>query len=264
MTGVRTADHLMVADTMICALAAEIRHDDFVGVGLGTPLALAAVLLARATHAPESHVLAGGAFDADVSLAGYLAGSKGMLGHTAGFISHFQSMDMAERQTMTLQFLRPAQVDGHGRLNTSRIGPIETPSYRFPGGLATADVPGLLPRIVAYVPDHQPRNLPDRVSYATAGAGARVRGEFATAGVTSIVTDLACIEVRGDVAHLRSLSAWTTVDEVRERTGFELAVEAEPRVTAAPTGAQSQALKGLDPSGLRSLEIKRRTESRTT
>jgi acyl CoA:acetate/3-ketoacid CoA transferase beta subunit len=39
------------AALMTCRLAREIHDGDVVGVGLGTPLALAAALLARRTHA---------------------------------------------------------------------------------------------------------------------------------------------------------------------------------------------------------------------
>ena len=76
-------------------------------------------------------------------------------------------MDMAERQAMTLQFLRPAQVGPDGSANTSRVeagGRL----VRFPGGLALGDVVNLMPRIVLYHTAHEPRALPERVGFRTA------------------------------------------------------------------------------------------------
>ena len=49
------------ADVMTCALAREVRPADVVGVGLGTPLALCAALVAQRLDAPEATVLVGGA-----------------------------------------------------------------------------------------------------------------------------------------------------------------------------------------------------------
>lgn len=249
-------DRLDVADLMVCALAGEIANDDFVGVGLGTPLALAATLLARATHAPSAHVLAGGAFDARGDLETYLGGSGALEGRTPGFVSHFDSMDMAERQAMTLQIMRPAQVDGAGNMNTSRIGPPSAPTVRFPGGLATADVPTLLPRLVTYLPNHIRRNLPDGVSFVTGTGGGIDRGPHRSLGVVSLITDLACISFGAQTATLRSVHPWSSLDEVTERTGFTMAIPSPEATTPLPTPAQAKALRKIDPNARRALEIK--------
>ena len=151
-----------IVDLMTVCLARSVVPGDFIGVGLGTPVALVAAVLAKQMYA-DVHVLAGGGFDVDGGADVWLGSRDATDGKVVGYVSHFDSMDMAERQTMTMQFLRPAQIDSRGNLNTSRIGPRSAPQVRFPGGLATADVPSLLPRVVAYHPKHQKRNLPDRV-----------------------------------------------------------------------------------------------------
>jgi hypothetical protein len=119
---------LTIADVMATALAHEIRDGDLLGVGLGTPLAVMAGLLARRSHAPAAHLLVGGAVDPDADFATVLGGAAAMQGHTAGFVPHLESMGMAESRQMTVQIMRPAQIDGHGNLNTSRIGPRERPN----------------------------------------------------------------------------------------------------------------------------------------
>src|SRR5581483_7529742 len=85
-----------VADTMVCALA------------------LCACLVARETHAPRAAVLVGGAVSPAATLLECLGGPAALAGRTPGYVPHLDTMDMAERQAMTLQFLRPAQVDGEG------------------------------------------------------------------------------------------------------------------------------------------------------
>ena len=167
------------ADVMTCALAREVRPTDVVGVGLGTPLALCAALVAQRLDAPEATVLVGGAVSPRATLDQCLRHE--MAGRTPGYVPHLDTMDMAERQAMTLQFLRPAQVGGDGSANTSRVeanGRI----VRFPGGLALADVPNLMPRIVLYHTAHEPRALPPVIGFRTAAGGGIERSGYRALG----------------------------------------------------------------------------------
>ena len=115
-----------VTDLMTVCLARSVSAGDFIGVGLGTRIALIAAVLAQQLYA-DVHALAGGAFDLDGPAEVWLGPRGATTGKVVGYVSHFESMDMAERQTMTLQFVRPAQVDSYGNLNTSRIGSRSAP-----------------------------------------------------------------------------------------------------------------------------------------
>jgi glutaconate CoA-transferase subunit B len=178
------------ADLMVAVLAREVRDGDVVGVGLGTPLALCACLVARHTHAPGADLLVGGAVSPEVDLLTCMRGAGAVEGRTAGYVPHIDTMDMAERQAMTLQFLRPAQVDGEGSTNTSSVRAPGRPRLRFPGGLAMADVPRLMPRIVLYHTDHRPRGLVARVDVVTGRGGPSERSGSRSEGPTILVTDL--------------------------------------------------------------------------
>jgi glutaconate CoA-transferase subunit B len=239
---------------MVVALAREIVDGDLVGVGLGTPLALAAALLAKAAHAPDAHVLAGGALDAKADLPVYMGGSRNLVGRAPGWVSHFDSMDMAERHRMTLQILRPAQVDGSGNLNTSRIGGLDRPKLRFPGGLATADVPQILPRLAVYLPAHRARSLPEQVAFVTGRGGGWPGPLHPSRGVVLAVTDLATIRFEPAGPRLASVHHWADIDRVVAETGFTMDTS-DVSVTPSPTQVELDVLAELDPEAMREREI---------
>lgn len=239
---------------MTCALAREIHPDDVVGVGLGTPTALCAALLAQRTHAAGATVLVGGAVSPRATVAQCL--HHDIRGRTPGYVPHLDTMDMAERQAMTLQFLRPAQVGPDGSANTSRVeagGKL----VRFPGGLALADVVDLMPRIVLYHTAHEPRGLPAEVGFRTAAGGGVSRGGYVARGPTALVTDRAVIRFEPGGPRLESFHPGETAPGVEEATGFELRVEGAVE-TPAPTDRELAALEEVDPERYRDREFKRR------
>ena len=249
-----TASRGEIADLMVVALARMVVAGDVVGVGLGTPIALAAALVARHATQHGVHVLAGGALDVSGGVESQLSDPRDQLGLTPGFVPHLDSMDMAERQAMTLQFLRPAQVDRFGNLNTSRIGVRSAPTARF-GGLATADVPSLLSRVIAYHPDHRPRSLPARVDWITGSGHGWTGNTRKAAGTVAVVTDLAVIEFVEGRGRLKSIHPWSDASTVRENTGFELSLPEDAPPTPEPTPDELETLDLVDPRRRRDGEV---------
>ncbi len=247
---------MTTADLMVAVLARAVRDGDVVGVGLGTPLALCACMVARHTHAPGADVLVGGAVSPDVDLLTCMRGARAVAGRTVGYVPHIDTMDMAERQAMTLQFLRPAQVDGEGSTNTSSVRAPGRPRLRFPGGLAMADVPRLMPRVVLYHTDHRPRGLVERVDVVTGRGGPSERGGYRSEGPTLLVTDLCVIALGGDASRLVSLHPGVDAERVAAETGFPLRAGGRVSETEPPRPEEVAAMEALDPHGLRGVETR--------
>jgi glutaconate CoA-transferase subunit B len=246
------------AALMACRLGREISDGDVVGVGLGRPLALDAALAARRCHAPRSHLLVAGALSPDADLITCMRGAAALSGRTAAFVPHVLTMEMAERQAMTLQFLRPAQVDGAGNANTSRIRNADGSVRRLPGGLATADVWRILPRVVVYHTDHRERSLPEKVAFVTGAGGGDPQRE--TEGPTRLIPDRAVFRFTPAGAELESLHPGEDLEMLRRDTGFSFAVD-DVLETAEPSSDELAALSEVDPYALRELELRATREA---
>jgi acyl CoA:acetate/3-ketoacid CoA transferase beta subunit len=241
------------ATLMACRLAREVSDGDVVGVGLGTPLGLAAALAARRSHAPGADVVVAGAVSPDADVADCLAGAGSLAGCTAGFAPHLLTMEWAERQAMTVQFLRPAEVDGEGNLNVSRIVQEGRLARRLPGGLAVADVARIMPRLVVYHPDHRRRSLVAGVSFVTGrGGGDQARG---TLGTTLVVTNRAVLALGPEGARLESVHPGEDVGAVLADTGFEATANGVGE-TEPPSSGELAALDAVDRLRLRELDLR--------
>ena len=179
-------------------------------------------MVALRTYAQGATVLCGGAVSPRATLAECMRHE--IDGRTPGFVPHLDTMDMAERQAMTLQFFRPAQVGPDGSANTSRVRAGDR-LIRFPGCLALPDTPNLMPRVLLYHTAHEARNLPPAVGFRTVAGGGIERGGYRALGATMLVTDKAVIAFRPEGPRLVSFHPGETVEEVVAATGFALDVD---------------------------------------
>ena len=172
-----------VADALTWSLARQCRDDDVLVVGVATPLAAAAGMLARELLAPGLTIIMAASVNPKThDVAESLTDPAAAARRAPGTLTQAEILDAIQRGRVTLQFVSPAEVDAEGRINTNRVG-----GRRLPGALALPDVAVLVGRLVAYRAGHSPRFLVPRVQYVTGRAG----------GVRAIVTDKAEIALGG-------------------------------------------------------------------
>ena len=229
-------------------LARRCRPADVVVVGVATPIAAAAAQLARELLVPDAVLIEAAAVDvAPHDVADSLVRPERVAAEAVGVLTQLEILDAIQRGRVSLQFVSPAQVDGRGALNTSRVRAEDGRLRRLPGGLATADVSQLVGRLVAYRAAHTPRFLPREVDFVT-GAPGRVE---------AVVTDRAVLEWSGDGFRLASVHEGATVDEAVAGCGFPLTVDGDVAVTEPPPPEALELLRGrIDPHGLRRLETR--------
>jgi glutaconate CoA-transferase, subunit B len=237
-TATYTADEMMAV-----AAARRLRDGTVCFVGIGLPSR--AANLARATHAPgcvlvyESGTI--GAKPAHLPLSI----GDGELAETADAVVSVPEIFgyWLQGGRIDVGFLGAAQIDRFGNLNSTVIGPYDSPRVRLPGA-------GGAPEIAAWCGEtfvmlkHSPRTFVDQLDFRTT-AGAGVGG----AGVTCVVTDLGVLEPddSGELT-LTELHPEVTADRAREATGWELRVAESLRTSAPPTDAELDALRALRPA----------------
>lgn len=181
-------------DQLVWALALQCRPGDVVIVGVATPVAACAALLARELLVPGLTVLVGPSVQPlthDLAAARADPATPGRL--ALGTYSQHEVLDLVQRGGVSLQFVSPLEVDGTGAINASRI----PGGGRLPGSLALADTALCARRVVAYRARHSPRFLAPRVAFVTApGRGPwRKAAGLPGEGVATVVTDRAVIDL---------------------------------------------------------------------
>ena len=237
-----------VDEQITWSLARCCRPGEVLVVGVATPLAAAAGQLARELLVPDLTLIEAAAVDvAPHDVVTPMVQPEVVAGAAVGVYTQAEILDAIQRGRVSLQFVSPAQVDGAGRINTSRVRGGDGSLRRLPGGLAHPDVACLIGRLIAYRAGHERRFLPERADFVTGAAGR----------VASIITSAAVLDWDGERWRLASVHEGATADEVVANTGFALDVPDRVPVTEPPPPEALHLLREeIDPYGMRRLETR--------
>lgn len=255
--GALTRRELMVA----CA-AREVRDGDVVFVGMRLPLL--AFALAVSTHAPgavgafENGVLRDTPPGGPVVTMSDPPNLEGAL--WAGALS--RAMCLLAGGRVDLGFIGGAQIDRHANLNTTRIGPADSPKVRLPGSGGGCDIASAARRLLVIMA-HEPRRFVERVDHRTSpgfgeGSGWRERVGLPPCESVTLITTRAVLRATAVTGRfeLVSVHPGERAPEVVAATPWgwpekvaaaELPELPEAPVTAAPDPATLATLRKLDP-----------------
>jgi glutaconate CoA-transferase subunit B len=228
-----TADEIMAVEA-----ARRLRDGTVCFVGIGLPSL--ACNLARATHAPGAVlVYESGTIGAKPDVLPLSIGD-GELAETADVVVSVPELFAYWLQggRIDVGFLGAAQIDRHGNLNSTVIGPYDSPTTRLPGAGGAPEI-ATSAREVFVMVRQSPRTFVERLDFRTT-AGRRV---------TVVVTDLGILEPRDGELTLTRLHPGVTIEQARTATGWALRVAEDVGETKAPGERELAALRALRTKG---------------
>jgi glutaconate CoA-transferase subunit B len=233
----------IAADRLVWRMAAELEDGAVVATGVASPLAVLAIALARATHAPRLTYLACvGSLDPEVSRLYGSSEDLAYLAGRAGEVTIPDLFDHARRGRIDTIFFGAVEVDGYGRTNLSASGSLARPQVKFPGVAGACSLRRWCKRPVLVMPRQSRRGLVTRVA---------VRSTEDDARPTRLHTDLAVFTVGGGAPVLEAVAPGLGRDDIRARTGFAFAASPKVAAFADPPDAVLETLQALDPDRLR-------------
>ncbi|MHA1905293.1 MAG: CoA-transferase subunit beta [Candidatus Thorarchaeota archaeon] len=224
----------------------------------GTGLPLLAALLAKETHAPNINLISEAGFidarpkEVPLSVADtrYYRGSSAAIGliETLGFILQGGHIDVG--------FLGAAQIDEYGNINTTYIGPFDSPKVKLPGSGGGNDIASSAKRLIIIL-THDKRKFVKKLDYFTSpghlsGPGSREKWSFVGGGPDVIITDMCKMDFDPETLKIRLMSVHPgyTVQDVLDNVMFDLIVPDDVPTTPEPTQAQIDIMHQLDPKGI--------------
>jgi glutaconate CoA-transferase, subunit B len=256
-------------DELMCVLMArEIRNDDWVNHGAVVPLAGAALMLAKQTHAPAvDFFYLGTIFNSvnpsELNLMEMWADPRLAYTSSKCLIAHADILNWTIRGGCTLQFLRPLQIDQYGSVNVSVVGDPKAPKLRF-HGIAVADVMITCARPILYTTEHNHRTFPPRLAFRTGlghtdGDEWRHRIRAPGNGPYRVITPLGTLDFETDdhSMRLRAVNPGVTPEQVQAETGFPLVIPESVEENVPPTAHELRVLREVvDPVGIRQTEFR--------
>jgi glutaconate CoA-transferase subunit B len=240
-------------ELMVAAAAREIQDGELVFVGMRLPMI--AFVLAKRTHAPNAVSVfeLGIVRDTPAPELLYTMGDPSNVAGASWVTGVWNVMSYLQRGDVDLGFIGGAEVDRHGNVNTSYIGDPQQPTVKLPGSGGGADIASLARRFVVIMP-HDRRRLRERVDFITSpgygdGPGWREHVGLMGGGPNALITTLGVFAFQEGEAVLRSYHPFTTPEEVRSNTGWDLRTAPDLAPTPAPSPEELAIIRSYDPQG---------------
>jgi len=148
-------------------------------------------------------------------------------------------------------FLGAAQIDRFANINTTVIGPYDSPKVRLPGAGGAPEIAASAKEVMVVMPQSS-RSFVEELAFRTSvgyldGGDSREQLGYLGAGPTVVITDLGILRPDPEMKELTlvGLHPGTSVEEAREATGWDLRVADELETTDPPTEEELQALRDL-------------------
>ena len=214
-------------ELMAVTIAREVRDFETVGVGAVSPIPAAGCILAEQLHAPHITLII---LDCEEYYP-FPAGSSEL---------HF----LAQRGELDLFFLSGIQIDRRGDFNLHVIGDYKSPTVRMAGAYGSAMLYYMAHRVILFRDQHTKRVFVEKVDFVT-GAGVTPENVYREGGPALVVTPKAVLgwDKTAGGWSLDRFQPGSSIEDVRENTGFDLRVSPTVSLNQPPTTEELRVLR---------------------
>jgi glutaconate CoA-transferase, subunit B len=237
---------------MTVAAARALQGSSVCFVGIGLPST--AANLAKRTHAPDLVlVYESGTLGTNPTTLPLSIGD-GVLAETAEAVVSVPEVFNYWLQPgrVDVGFLGAAQLDRYANINTTVIGDYTQPKARLPGAGGAPEIASFCGEVLVIVRQSR-RTFVDRLDFVTSlgsrsGPGYRERLGMRGRGPVLVITDLGLLRPDPETCELTltDIHPGVALADVRENTGWELAVADELATTPPPTDKELAVLRDLE------------------
>lgn len=249
-------------EMMAIATGREICDGELAIFGVG--LSMLAGYFAQANHAPNIRAMTEGGVYGATPVGGLPWGIEcnRISANATSFTSALDALGcLVASGRCDVGVIGAAEVDKFGNVNTTGIWDGEIgahyrpPKVRLPGAGGANDIACGAKRFIIMV-THERKRFPDKVTYLSSpgyldGGAARERFGFIGGGPSAIITTLGIL--RPDpVTKEFSLDGWfafSSVEEIKANTGWDLNIRIGASVVAEPTVEELVNLRRVDQTG---------------
>ncbi len=240
---------------LVAIMSARFLEDGKIVFG-GAGMPLISCILAQKTHAPRLTILFEGGIIGPHVQAGKLPPSTNeqrAARQANMLLSITDILLLQQRGYVDYGFLGGAQIDQYGNLNSSFIGDAENPKVRLPGTGGANDIASLASKILVAM-HHEKKRFVKKVDFITTpgylhGGDSREKSGMLVGGTYKVITHLGIFGFDEKTRRMRleGLHPGATVEEVKDRTGFDLLIPDKIQQTKPPTAEELRILRELDP-----------------
>jgi glutaconate CoA-transferase subunit B len=244
--------------TVLLACIAAHMLEDKRSVFVGTGLPMIAAMLAQRSHAPGLLIVfEAGGIGPQVPVLPISVGDSRTFYKAVSASSMHDVMSFSQAGYLDYGFLGAAQIDRFGNINTTVIGPYDSPTVRLPGSGGANDVGSSCHRTIIIMRQDR-RKFVKQVEFITTpgylgGPGEREKaGLAAGSGPYRVITQLGVYDFDEKTKAMRlvSLHPGVSLEDVRANSGMEIIIPEEISDSPLPTEAEWRILQEIDPEGL--------------
>jgi glutaconate CoA-transferase, subunit B len=226
-------------ELMAIIISREVRDFETVAVGAVSPIPAAGCILAEQLHAPHAQIIL--LESEGKEYYPFPAGSSEL---------HF----LAQRGELDLFFLSGIQIDRKGNINLHVIGDYRSPKMRLPGAYGSAMLYYMAHRVILFRTEHTTRSFVEKVDFITA-PGVSPANVHREGGPTLVVTPKAVLtwNRRTEEWMLEAFHPGSSLEEVKENTGFSIRISPSIKMTSLPTDQELFTLRTVVREKLKSI-----------